>query len=59
MKYKILIILLFTSTVAFSQTDKKLTCELEKLVSGFNGQVGVYVENLKTGKTAAINPDNQ
>lgn len=57
MKYKFLIILLFTTSLAFSQTDKKLTRQLQKLAEGFNGQVGIYVENLKTGKMATINPD--
>ncbi len=57
MKYKLLVILLFATFSAFSQADKKLTRQLEKLVEGFNGQVGIYVENLKNGKVAAINPD--
>src|SRR5215210_6586267 len=57
MKYNLLFILLLTSSLVFSQTDKKLTRQLQKLVEGFNGQVGIYVENLKTGKTASINPD--
>lgn len=57
MKYKLLIILLLGSTLTFSQTNKKLTQQLQKLTEGFNGQVGIYVENLKTGKVAAINAD--
>lgn len=57
MKYKFLVILLLASSFAFSQTDKKLTRQLEKLAEGFNGQIGIYVENLKTGKIASINPD--
>src|SRR4051812_32820845 len=57
MKYKILFILFLVSSSVFSQTDKKLTSKLQELVKNFNGQVGIYVENLKTGKTASINPD--
>lgn len=57
MKYILVLIILLSSFAAFSQTDKKLTRQLEKLVEGFNGQVGIYVENLKNGKSAAINPD--
>ncbi|WP_033410855.1 serine hydrolase [Segetibacter koreensis] len=57
MKYTLVLIILLSSFAAFSQTDKKLTRQLEKLVEGFNGQVGIYVENLKNGKSAAINPD--
>ena len=57
MKYKLLLILLSISTFTYAQTDKKLTKQIEKLAEGFNGQVGIYVENLKTGKTVAINAD--
>lgn len=57
MKYNLLFTLLLTSSLVFSQTDKKLTRQLQELVVGFNGQVGIHVENLKTGKTASINPD--
>jgi beta-lactamase class A len=57
MKLKLLILLLFTGSVAFAQTDKKLTNKLTDLIKGFNGQVGIYVQNLKTGKTAEINAD--
>jgi beta-lactamase class A len=57
MKYKLLIVILFTSSFSFAQTDKKLTAKLQDAIKGFNGQVGVYVQNLKTGKTAAFNAD--
>src|ERR1700749_402931 len=57
MKYKLLLILLLVSSAAFSQTDSKLTAQLQNAIKGFNGQVGIYVQNLKTGKTAAINAD--
>lgn len=57
MKLKLLILFLFSLCTCFAQTDKKLTARLNDLVKGFNGQVGIYVHNLKTGKTAAINAD--
>ncbi|HEY2581933.1 MAG TPA: serine hydrolase [Mucilaginibacter sp.] len=57
MKYKLLALFLLISSAGFSQTDKKLTAKLQELLKGFNGQAGVYVKNLKTGKTAAINAD--
>ena len=57
MKYKLLTFLLLIATAGFSQTDKKLTAKLQDVVKGFNGQVGIYVQNLKTGKTAAIDAD--
>lgn len=57
MRYKLLLLLLFINSTIFAQTDKKLTAQLQDLVKGFNGDIGVYVQNLKTGKTAAINAD--
>jgi beta-lactamase class A len=57
MKIKLLLISLIFSLPAFAQTDKKLTHLLTDAVKGFNGQVGVYVENLKTGRTAELNAD--
>jgi len=57
MKIKLLFLLLLVSTGAFAQSDTKLTAQLNQLVSGFNGQVGVYVQNLKTGRTAEISAD--
>jgi beta-lactamase class A len=38
--------------------DKKLQRKLETLVAGFNGRVGIYVKNLKSGKVAAVNADS-
>lgn len=57
MKLKLLFLLSFLSFSAFAQTDKKLTAKLQDAVKGFNGQVGIFVENLKTGRTAEINAD--
>jgi beta-lactamase class A len=57
MKYRLLILLLILTTAALAQTDQKLTDKLLDAVKGFNGQVGIYVQNLKTGRTAAINAD--
>lgn len=57
MKLKLLACFLVISTAAFAQTDKKLTSQLQDAIKGFNGQVGIYVHNLKTGKTAEINAD--
>jgi len=57
MKFRLLFISVFLCTSALAQTDAKLTARLNSLVSGFHGQVGIYVQNLKTGKTAQINAD--
>lgn len=57
MKYKLLLILLIISSTAFAQTDTKLTAQLQAAIKEYNGQIGIYVKNLKTGKTAAISAD--
>ncbi|WP_439698654.1 serine hydrolase [Mucilaginibacter sp. AW1-7] len=57
MKLKLLTPFLLLTTATFAQTDKKLTVQLQDAVKGFHGQAGIYVQNLKTGKTAAINAD--
>src|SRR5476649_2407934 len=57
MKYKLLLPLLLSTSLCFAQTDSKLTAKLQEVIKGFNGEVGIYVQNLKTGKTAAINAD--
>ena len=56
LKLSILFFLSFAVTT-FAQTDAKLTAQLQDAVKDFKGQVGIYVKNLKTGKTAAINAD--
>src|SRR6195952_1688454 len=57
MKLKLLVFISFLTSSSFAQTDNKLTAQLQDAVKGFNGQVGIFVKNLKTGKTAAINAD--
>lgn len=52
-----LLLLLFTLTItvpaqAQIKTDKKLNKLIHELVKGFNGDVGIYVKHLKTGKVA-------
>lgn len=49
---------LFFSAASFAQqTDKKLETRLREAVAGFNGDIGIYVKNLKTGKVAVFNAD--
>lgn len=53
------VFLSFLVAAANSQsTDKKLAAKLQQLVTGFNGDMGVYVKSLKTGKTVMINADS-
>ncbi|MHB1178714.1 MAG: serine hydrolase [Daejeonella sp.] len=59
-KIAILIACLFAvsvSAVAQTKTDRRLTSKLQELVKGFQGEVGIYVQNLKTGRIAQINAD--
>jgi len=54
----LLLLSLLVSSACFSQTaDKKLLSLLGKTIQGFNGEIGIYVKNLKTGQTATINGD--
>ena len=49
-------LLLSLSTIA-QKTDKKLHTKLTEIIKGFNGDIGIYVKNLRTGKTVSINAD--
>ena len=48
---------LFCAGVSAQKMDKKLQRQVEELLKGFNGDVGVYIKNLANGKTVAINAD--
>lgn len=49
---------LLTAVASWSQQkDKILTKEIVNIVKGFGGDIGVYVKNLKNGKTVVINAD--
>jgi beta-lactamase class A len=54
-----LLLFLFAAIVDASaqKKDKKLQRQVEELLQGFNGDVGVYVKNLKNGKIVAVNAD--
>jgi beta-lactamase class A len=53
-----LVVFLLISFFAQAQkTDKKLTTLLQQSIAGFNGDIGIYVKNLKTGKTVQIKAD--
>ncbi len=39
------------------KTDNKLRSKLSEAIQGFNGDVGIYIKELKTGRTVAINAD--
>ena len=56
---KIFIVLIFCFPLfgAAQKTNKKLQIKLQGAISGFNGDIGIYVKNLRTGKIASINAD--
>ena len=49
--------LAISATAASQNTDRKLQSKIEEQVRGFNGQVGVYIKNLRTGRIVAVNAD--
>src|SRR2546423_7946922 len=59
--YKRIVVLLFLSLVVIElpaqKTDKRLRGQVQELIRGFNGQIGIYVKNLKNGKIISINSD--
>lgn len=65
MKKALLLVFLVLSTYAVAQpssvgktrTDKELTRKIEAALRGFEGEVGVYVRHLKTGRVVEINAD--
>ena len=59
MKRVFIIIICFLSVSdSFSQiTDKKLFKKVSNEIAGFNGDIGIYVKNLRTGKSITINAD--
>ncbi|MGX5817354.1 serine hydrolase [Chitinophaga lutea] len=57
---RVALILLLVPAFTFAQTgkhDRKLQQGIEQLLTGFNGTVGVYVMQLKSGKWAGVNQD--
>ncbi len=56
---KIIIAILFCLPLfaKAQKQDKKLQVKIEQAISEYNGDIGVYVKNLRTGKTVSINAD--
>jgi len=56
---KIIIAILFILPflAAGQKTDKKLQTKLQDAISGYNGGIGIYVKNLRTGKIVSISAD--
>jgi len=57
-KLPLLFLCLHGIAFLFAQkADSKLQNKLEEAIQGFNGDIGIYVKNLRTGKTVSINAD--
>ncbi len=55
----LLFALLVGMQMSYAQkTDQKLQRKVEDLIKGFQGDIGIYVKSLKTGKVVAINADS-
>ena len=55
----LLFALLVGMQVVYAQkTDQKLQRKVEELIKGFQGDIGIYVKSLKTGKVVAFNADS-
>ena len=53
-----IILCLHSNIPSFAQKiDKKLQVKVEESIKGFNGDIGIYIKNLRTGKTVSINAD--
>ena len=58
-KFCFALFLFIVSFNGFTQkVDKKLQRQIEELVKGYNGDIGVYVKNLESGKVVALNADS-
>jgi beta-lactamase class A len=57
---KLILLLLCTCSIKFSfaqNIDKKLQRQVEEITKGFNGDIGIYIKDLRKGKTVLINAD--
>jgi len=52
------LIICISISSAAQKTDRKLEDKLRQLTADFKGDVGIYVKQLKTGKTVAIQADS-
>lgn len=57
MKKIFLVFLLLPVLLLAQKTDRRLQQKLAAAIDGYQGQIGIYVKNLRTGKTVSINAD--
>lgn len=53
----ILVFIPFQLTIA-QKKDKKLSRQIQSAVQGFNGEIGIFIKDLKSGKTVQWNADS-
>ncbi len=52
------LLLSLSSIISYSQKkDRRLQSKIEESINGFNGDIGIYIKNLRNGKIIAINAD--
>lgn len=52
------LLLSLSSIISVSQKkDRRLQSKIEETINGFNGDIGIYIKNLRNGKIIAINAD--
>ena len=57
---KIFLLLISATSLLWSysqSTDRKLYKKISDNIRGFNGEIGIYIKNLRTGRTVSINAD--
>ncbi len=57
MKSLLIVMMCFSVLVNAQKTDRKLQRMIEKTITGFQGDIGVYIKNLRTGNYISINSD--
>jgi beta-lactamase class A len=53
-----IVVLMMHLIAPAQQTDRKLQQKVEQLINGFQGEFGVYIKSLKTGKVVQLNADS-
>lgn len=53
----LLIFIILPCFLSAQKTDKHLTSKIQHAIFGFQGDIGIYVKDLKTGKVLSINAD--
>jgi beta-lactamase class A len=57
MKVSIMLFFFLPLIADAQKNDSRLEAKLKEAIAGYNGDIGIYVKNLRTGKTVAINAD--